>query len=152
MNDFLKRYQQVYDDYRFDSKDCGILSYTGNLDTREFRKIARTILDEDQYSCMKLKKQKSSTTSSKPKQKIRLPRIKRVKLAKAQQTLILKSQHYKCALCKEDISKITPEFDHRIPLALGGSEGLTNIQALCPNCHREKTAKDQLEISRARRK
>ena len=34
--------------------------------------------------------------------------------------------------------------------ALGGSNALTNIQALCPNGHREKTAKDSLEIARSK--
>jgi len=55
-------------------------------------------------------------------------------------------------MCKEDISKITPNFDHRIPLAIGGSDTFTNIQALCGTCHDEKSAIDKLEISRARRK
>lgn len=77
---------------------------------------------------------------------------KRTRLAKAQQTMILKSQHFKCARCKCDISKITPHFDHRIPLAMGGSDTLTNIQALCGTCHTEKTAFDKLEISRAKRR
>ena len=77
---------------------------------------------------------------------------KRQKLAKAQETMILKSQNYKCARCKCDISKITPHFDHRIPLAMGGSDTITNIQALCGTCHTEKTKFDKLEISRSKRR
>jgi len=77
---------------------------------------------------------------------------KRKRLAKAQKTLILKSQHFKCAKCGRDISKITPHYDHRIPLAMGGSDTLTNIQALCGTCHTEKDKFDKLEISRAKRR
>jgi len=150
-NDFLKRYQKIYEDMNFGESDKGILSYTGNLNTSEFRKIARNLLDEEQYKNMKLKKEKTSTKTTTQKPITKKTRSKRPKLAKAQQTLILKSQDYKCALCKCDISKITPDFDHRIPLALRGSNALTNIQALCPNCHREKTAKDSLEIARSKR-
>ena len=76
---------------------------------------------------------------------------KRKRLAKAQKTLILKSQNFKCTMCKTDISKITPHYDHRIPLAMGGSDTVTNIQALCGTCHTEKSKFDKLEISRARR-
>jgi 5-methylcytosine-specific restriction endonuclease McrA len=78
--------------------------------------------------------------------------LKRTRLAKAQKTMILKSQNFKCAKCRCDISKITPHFDHRIPLAIGGSHTLTNIQALCGTCHTEKTAFDKLEISRAKQR
>jgi len=77
---------------------------------------------------------------------------KRKRLAKAQKTLILKSQHFKCAKCGCDISKITPHYDHRIPLAMGGSDTLTNIQALCGTCHTEKSKFDKLEISRAKQR
>ena len=77
---------------------------------------------------------------------------KRKRLAKAQKTLILKSQNFKCAKCGCDISKITPHYDHRIPIAMGGSDTITNIQALCGTCHTEKSKFDKLEISRARRR
>ena len=79
-------------------------------------------------------------------------RIKRRKLAKAEETKVLKRQKHKCAMCKMDISKLaTVNFDHKNPIALGGSNSLRNFQALCPNCHAEKTQQDRLAISRARR-
>ena len=53
-NDFLKRYHKAYYDKSFDSKDTGLLSYSGSLDTKEFRKTARSILDSDEYKGMKL--------------------------------------------------------------------------------------------------
>ena len=75
---------------------------------------------------------------------------KRKRLAKAQKNMILKSQNFKCAMCGCDISKITPHYDHRIPLAIGGSNNITNIQALCGTCHTEKSKYDKLEIARSK--
>ena len=60
VNDFLKRYRNVYEKNFFDSKDQGILSYTGSLNTREFRKVAQSFLERDQYRRMKVKQIKSA--------------------------------------------------------------------------------------------
>jgi 5-methylcytosine-specific restriction endonuclease McrA len=35
------------------------------------------------------------------------------------------------------------EIDHKIPLVQGGSNEESNLQALCPNCHRRKTMHEQ---------
>lgn len=51
-------------------------------------------------------------------------------------------QHYVCSGCKTLLPP-TYEVDHIVPLFRGGSNHESNLQALCPNCHREKT---QLEI------
>jgi hypothetical protein len=107
------------------------------------RKVSKKKVENKIFGTSK----KKTPTKSKPA-KGRKPRRK--SLAKAQKTLILKSQNFKCAMCKTDISKISPHFDHRIPLAMRGSNTITNIQALCGTCHTEKTKFDRLEISRAR--
>jgi len=103
----------------------------------EIRKITKKKINDKMKSPSKSKR--TSTTTP-----------KRRRLAKAEKTLILKSQHFECAICKKDISKITPHYDHRIPLAMGGSDTITNIQALCGDCHTTKTARDKLEIARAK--
>ena len=36
-------------------------------------------------------------------------------------------------------AKIKPQFDHVSPLWLGGSNRESNLQALCPSCHGQKT-------------
>jgi len=108
------------------------------------RKVSKKKVEDVVFSSSK------RTTSRKGKSS-KATKPKRRRLAKAEKTLILKSQNFKCADCKRDISKITPHYDHRIPLGMGGSDTITNIQALCGTCHTEKTKKDRLEISRANR-
>ena len=42
--------------------------------------------------------------------------------------------------------------DHITPIALGGDEwDMNNIQTLCEECHKKKTAKDAAKISQRRR-
>lgn len=67
MNDFLKRYSKIYDEKNFDDRDQGILVYTGNFNTREFRTLAKNVLSENEYELMKLKKVKSLATKKKTK-------------------------------------------------------------------------------------
>jgi 5-methylcytosine-specific restriction endonuclease McrA len=43
--------------------------------------------------------------------------------------------------------------DHIVPIALGGDEwDINNIQTLCLECNKEKTAQDIKEIAKARKK
>lgn len=105
------------------------------------RKVSKKKVEDVVFGTTKTTR-RGKPSSGKPKRK---------RLAKAEKTLILKSQGYKCADCKRDISKITPHYDHRIPLAIGGSDTITNIQALCGTCHSKKTERDALEIARSKR-
>lgn len=54
-----------------------------------------------------------------------------------------------CAECSDRLSDI--EFDHELPLELGGAHSVENLRALCPRCHKAKTAIDKRVIARARR-
>ena len=42
---------------------------------------------------------------------------------------------------------IRNHFDHIKPLKLGGKDDISNIQALCANCHQLKTREDRKLIS-----
>ena len=55
------------------------------------------------------------------------------------------TQEYKCGKCK--CFPIPPAFqiDHRVPLHEGGPDILDNLWALCPNCHAEKSRREQLK-------
>lgn len=58
---------------------------------------------------------------------------------------VLYRQRYECAAC----SKLLPpdyEIDHKLPVALGGSNALVNLQALCKPCHADKTRSQRREI------
>ena len=50
-----------------------------------------------------------------------------------------------CSICslKIDAGK-SWDIDHILPLALGGTNDLENLQILCRSCHRSKTAKDDV--------
>lgn len=44
----------------------------------------------------------------------------------------------------------TYEIDHIVPHAIGGSDDITNLQALNPNCHRKKSQLEQMTIVQAK--
>lgn len=59
-----------------------------------------------------------------------------------------------CPECGEPINLARGdevEVDHRIPLALGGTNGWRNMQALHADCHLEKTRRDRKVIAKAAR-
>ena len=58
------------------------------------------------------------------------------------------NQQWKCKKCNSLLT-YTYETDHIIPKRDGGSDDISNLQALCPNCHAEKTI---TEASKPRKK
>jgi len=54
------------------------------------------------------------------------------------------TQAYKCAGC-DCLLPPTHEVDHIVPVALGGHNGMGNLQALCRTCHTQKT-RDQRHV------
>ena len=56
--------------------------------------------------------------------------------------------------CEQCTARIitTPEYDHRIPAAIGGAATLENCQVLCKTCHGLKTtATDVPQIAKTKR-
>ena len=51
-----------------------------------------------------------------------------------------------CEQCGLDFKKTgkRPEYDHRLPCALGGRNDLPNCVVLCAPCHRVKTSKEDV--------
>lgn len=49
---------------------------------------------------------------------------------------------YRCACCGFVWSPERDEIDHRIPLEQGGSNDRSNLQPLCKDCHKAKTARE----------
>lgn len=58
-----------------------------------------------------------------------------------------------CAVCGQGV--LSCEFDHIIPLILGGANRESNIQLLCVPCHRAKTKRDvkiKAKVARVKKK
>ena len=70
-------------------------------------------------------------------------------VSEAQKKVIAYRQQYKCAGCA-CLLPPTYEVDHITPLALGGTNGLGNLQALCSACHVQKTRDQRSAILEAR--
>jgi 5-methylcytosine-specific restriction endonuclease McrA len=49
-----------------------------------------------------------------------------------------------CEKCGITLGSKRPEYDHRLPDALGGKPTLANCWVLCTPCHSEKTAKEDV--------
>ena len=61
------------------------------------------------------------------------------RLSAGRKKRIAYKQEYLCNKCKK---LLPPEYevDHITPLFKGGTDDEINLQALCPNCHAEKTS------------
>jgi hypothetical protein len=53
------------------------------------------------------------------------------------------NQDWKCGNCKSQLDH-TFEIDHKIRLEYGGTNDVTNLIALCRNCHGKKTASENM--------
>lgn len=63
------------------------------------------------------------------------------KHTRAQIAELLDKQHGLCAVCSADIREKRHR-DHKVPVSTGGSNDISNIQLLCPDCNLGKRAKD----------
>lgn len=63
---------------------------------------------------------------------------------------LLAAQDHACFACGCPLLAV--EYDHVIPLGLGGSNAEDNWAALCPACHKTKTREDLRAIARAKRR
>ena len=52
--------------------------------------------------------------------------------------MVASNQKWKCGTCRQTLD-FTYEIDHHIPLFKGGSNDVSNLIALCRNCHGKKT-------------
>lgn len=56
---------------------------------------------------------------------------------------VASQQNWKCGKCDEQL-KATFQVDHKVDLRYGGSNHITNLLALCTECHAEKTMQSNL--------
>ena len=71
------------------------------------------------------------------------------KLTSADKKRIAAKQGYKCKNCHETFGTVY-HIDHIKPHSEGGSDLDSNLQALCPNCHAEKTEADRHKKKQAK--
>ena len=64
------------------------------------------------------------------------------KVSETTKKYVASQQSWKCNICK-GILNHTYEIDHIVPLYKGGTNQYTNLQALCRDCHANKTYTDR---------
>ena len=63
-------------------------------------------------------------------------KYKRTRISKSIKDDVLTKQKYKCAGCG-NLLPARKHFHHKKPVSQGGKNTVSNIIALCPNCHSE---------------
>lgn len=56
---------------------------------------------------------------------------------------VASQQQWKCGKCQRTLDA-SYQIDHKIPLYKGGTNNIDNLEALCRNCHGEKTVYDKI--------
>ena len=67
----------------------------------------------------------------------------RLEFSTATKRAASKRANGRCELCGLPF-KGRPQYDHRLPCALGGTNDPANCMAICVPCHAEKTAKEDV--------
>ena len=70
---------------------------------------------------------------------------KREPIARSQKNEVLARQKNRCAKCNSLLDMRATHFDHKREVYKGGKSTVSNLQALCANCHNIKTHKDKLK-------
>ena len=71
------------------------------------------------------------------------PFNKKRKVSATKKKLVAANQKWHCNICNK-LLDASYEIDHKQPLYKGGGNEVTNLQALCRNCHGNKTIRDRL--------
>ena len=76
---------------------------------------------------------------------INQPKNKR-NLSESTKKYVAANQRWQCKKCNNLLSAAY-EVDHKVPLYKGGSNHISNLEALCRNCHGVKTLQDRININ-----
>ncbi|MBD2256549.1 HNH endonuclease [Pseudanabaena sp. FACHB-2040] len=63
---------------------------------------------------------------------------KRISIPKAVRQYVFERDSYQCKGCGKTSSEAQLTIDHIIPLAQGGPDDISNLQALCSTCNQRK--------------
>ena len=64
-------------------------------------------------------------------------------VSESKKKFVAANQNWKCGKCKQVLAA-TFEIDHKVDLQYGGSNHVSNLEALCRNCHGQKTLSNRL--------
>ena len=64
------------------------------------------------------------------------------RISRSKRQSVLKRDGWKCVYCRTDLRKMYYDIhiDHRLPVDMGGTNDLANLQATCAYCNEEKGA------------
>ena len=74
---------------------------------------------------------------------IKLKKINKRNVSESKKKYVAAAQQWKCKKCGITLDA-TYEIDHILPLYKGGSNDVNNLEALCRNCHGNKTLLDRI--------
>jgi 5-methylcytosine-specific restriction endonuclease McrA len=78
--------------------------------------------------------------------------VKRKTFSAAARQRVLNKHGRKCAMCQVEITPATGcEYDHHIPLSIGGDDTEANLRPVCVRCHRLKSKADTTRAAKAKR-
>ena len=60
------------------------------------------------------------------------------KVSESTKKIVASNQQWRCLMC-HNLLDYSYEIDHNVPLFAGGTNDITNLHALCRNCHGKKT-------------
>ena len=93
------------------------------------------------------------TLSKSPLQPTVAPQMKRMlrsggmstkrSVSETKKKYVASQQSWKCAQCKQQLTA-SFEVHHKLDLQIGGTNHVINLEALCRNCHGEKTMANHL--------
>jgi hypothetical protein len=72
------------------------------------------------------------------------PKGKKRRVTGHHKKYVASSQKWKCKMCGKLLDH-SYEVDHIVPLYKGGTNDVSNLQALCRNCHGKKTMSDVID-------
>ena len=60
------------------------------------------------------------------------------KVSESTKKIVASNQQWRCLMCR-NLLDYSYEIDHNVPLFAGGTNTISNLHALCRNCHGKKT-------------
>lgn len=73
-----------------------------------------------------------------PKQREKFKKKNIRKVSESTKKIVASNQQWKCFMC-HNLLDYSYEIDHNVPLFAGGTNEISNLHALCRNCHGKKT-------------